>query len=223
MRYGIGCDRRRKPGRLVLRYALFVGLAAVAGVLSLVPAALARELFVTNFDGHSITVYNSTDNGNTPPLRTLIGAATQLNQPRGMLIVNGELFVTNEGSDSITVYTRTASGDTAPLRTLSGAATGLNGPRSLILDPTTDELLVANYDDDSITVHNRTASGNTPPLRTLIGAATGLNGPKDLALGPPTVVIPMLSEWALIGMAALFVGLLAIRRTRHLSTINRHR
>jgi hypothetical protein len=176
MRYGIGCDRRRKPGRLVLRYALFVGLAAVAGVLSLVPAALARELFVTNFDGHSITVYNSTDNGNTPPLRTLIGAAT-----------------------------------------------GLAAPDGLVLDLINDELLVANNDNSSVTVHNRTASGNTPPLRTLIGAATGLNGPKDLALGPPTVVIPMLSEWALIGMAALFVGLLAIRRTRHLSTINRHR
>lgn len=85
MQYGVGCARR-KTGRLVLGYALFVGLAAIAGIVSLASAAFAQELFVTNFDGDSITVYNRTDNGNVAPLRTIVGAATGLNGPKDIAL-----------------------------------------------------------------------------------------------------------------------------------------
>jgi len=219
MRYGVGCVQHWKTGRSALRYALFIGLAAVAGVLSLVPAAFAQELFVTNFDGDSITVYKRTDSGNTAPLRTLVGAATGLDGPDGLVLdlINNELLVANNDINSITVYKRTDSGNTAPIRTLVGAATGLNFPRDLAVDLTNNELFVSNIGNNSITVYNRTDSGDTAPLRTLVGAATGLNGPKELAVSPSG--IPTLSEWAQIGMAALLVGggLLAVRRNGRLS------
>jgi 6-phosphogluconolactonase (cycloisomerase 2 family) len=159
------------------------------------PDALAldltnNELFVANgltsFNaqpfGNFVRVYSRTASGKTAPLRTLSGAATGLQDPRGLALdaTNDELFVANQDGNSVTVYSRSANGNTAPVRTLSGPATGLVFPRSLALDLTNNELLVENR--DSVTVYSRTASGNTAPLRTLSGPATGISGPRGLAL-----------------------------------------
>ena len=89
-----------------------------------------EELFVTNGNTDSITVYARTANGNTSPLRAIQGAATGLNGPRGLFVdtFNNELLVANDTNNSITVYSLSANGNTAPLRTLLGAATGLSLP-----------------------------------------------------------------------------------------------
>jgi hypothetical protein len=172
---------------LAFGLATFVGIAGEQA-----PAWAQEELFVTNTAPvNSITVYNRTAVGNSGPIRALIGAATGLTAPVGLVVdtVNNELVVGNFNNHSITVYNRTASGNTAPLRTLSGAATVLDGPSGIFVDTINNELVVANASGPggfgpSITVYSRTASGNTAPLRRLSGAATGLSSAFGVAIDP---------------------------------------
>ncbi|MDE2485307.1 MAG: hypothetical protein KGL32_08720, partial [candidate division NC10 bacterium] len=162
--------------------ALVLGLAALLGTASRLPAAWAQdELFVTNCGTNSVLVFTRTASGNTAPLRTLQGAATGLSCPHGLAVdqVNNELLV--ENANSITVYPRTASGNTAPLRTL--VPTGLN-IGNLFVDPVNNELVVTDFVGPSVAVFTRTASGNTAPLRTLQGAATGLGSPQAVVVDP---------------------------------------
>jgi len=161
-------------------------LVALLGGLLGAPPAGASELFVSNIGNSTITVYDRTASGNTPPLRTLGGAATGLNEPASVVLdlVHDELFVVNElppGSPSITVYSRTASSNTAPLRTLSLPPME---PVGLALDPVNDELFVSNQLGNSVAVYSRTASGAAAPLRTLMTGATTGRDPGGLAVDP---------------------------------------
>ncbi len=99
-----------------------------------------NELFVANFFGTpspTVTVYPRTWSlSNTPPTRTLAGAATGLTSPNGIALdlTNNELFVSNSASPySVTVFPRTWSlSNTPPTRTLTGAVnTGLSSPTGL--------------------------------------------------------------------------------------------
>jgi len=166
------------------------------------------EVLVANFGGLAgaeeegptpgrITVYSRTANGDAAPLRTISGAATGLQNPRGLAVdtVNNQILVVNvdgNGTDgpphppTITVYSRTANGNIAPVRTISGAATALQSPIGLAVDTGNNEVLVANFGGSdteglpllpAITVYGRTASGNAAPLRVITGPATALSGP----------------------------------------------
>ena len=109
-----------------------LGLALLVGVVGHVAPAWAQdELFVTNQDSNSVTVYFRTADGDVTPVRTLSEGLTGLSDPSGLFVdtVNNELFVANLGNDSVTVYSRTASGDTGPTRTLSGGDTDLSDPQ----------------------------------------------------------------------------------------------
>jgi 6-phosphogluconolactonase (cycloisomerase 2 family) len=158
-------------------------LTLLGGLLGAVAVEAQDELFVGNFNGNSVTVYSRTAGGNTPPLRTLFGAATGMSSPQGLALdtINNELIVANAGH-AITVYARTASGNTPALRAISGGSTGLSSPRGVAVDLTNNEIVVANFNTSSVTVYSRTANGNVAPLRTLSGASTGLALPRGLAL-----------------------------------------
>src|SRR5690349_10364966 len=91
---------------IVLAAALFLGAR--------IEIAWAQgELFVTNQNANSVTVYARTANGDVAPLRTISGAATGLNLPEGLAVdsVNNELVVANVGGNSITVYAWSANGN----------------------------------------------------------------------------------------------------------------
>ncbi len=157
--------------------------SGLAGAFALIIDTVNDELAVlTPNGGGVVTVYARTANGDVAPLRTISGAATQMDTPRGLAldVANGEFYVANF-NDSVTVYPRTASGNAAPSRTLVGAATGLSAPRGLVVDNANNELIVANL-FNSITVYPRTASLNTAPLRTISGPATGLDTSYGVAL-----------------------------------------
>jgi hypothetical protein len=66
-----------------------------------------------------VTVYPRTASGNVAPLRTITGAGTMLDGPRGVAVDvrNNELIVANRAGFSITVYARTANGNAGPIRT----------------------------------------------------------------------------------------------------------
>lgn len=165
-------------------YAL---LTVVVGLLiSETASGQGGEVFVANGGSNSITVYSRSANGNTVPLRTIIGAATGLNSPSALVVDStyNEVFVVNQGAipPTVTVYSRFANGNVAPVRVLTGAATGLDGPNAVALDLTNNELLVLNNIGLSVTVYQRAAAGNTAPLRTLTGLSTGLSDPRGLAV-----------------------------------------
>jgi hypothetical protein len=167
------------------RMALIAALTGAGVLIEGLPlrAAWAQvevEVFVTNFLGHSVTVYSRTANGNVAPLRIIRGPATGLLNPAGLAVdtVNNEILVAN--IRSITVYRLMACGNAVPLRTIIGALTELAQPIGLAVDTVNDEVLVAN--ENSITVYNRTASGNVAPKRIISGPATGLLNPAGLAV-----------------------------------------
>ena len=142
-----------------------------------------------------ITVYSRLADGDAAPLRTISGAATGLQNPRGLTLdtVNDEVLVTNVGGNeiegppqppTITVYRRTANDNAAPLRTIGGAATRLQNPVGLAVDTMNNEVLVANFGGSdpegpapTITLYDRTASGNAAPPRVIEKPAAELNGP----------------------------------------------
>jgi DNA-binding beta-propeller fold protein YncE len=153
---------------------------------SATPAVLAKEeIFVANGFGNSITVYRRTATGNTAPKRNLVGAATGLNGPSGVVVdeLNNELIVVNASMPySITVYPRLATGNTAPLRTITGASTLLNVPRGVAVDAVNNEIIVVNRSGFAVNVYSRTASGDAAPLRRIVGGLTQLSNPTGVAL-----------------------------------------
>ncbi len=110
-----------------------------------------RNLYVANAPpANSITVYPPGVGGfwaspaaNVPPLRTISGGSTGLDNPWGVALdAAGNLYVSNAPANSITVYGRGAGGppgssaaNVAPLRTISGANTGLSNPYLIFLRP----------------------------------------------------------------------------------------
>ena len=166
---------------------LFHCALALLALASTRASVAQEELFVTNSNSNSVTVYSRTASGNTAPIRILAGPATGLAGPSGILVdtVNEELVVANLALPySVTVYPRTASGNVAPLRTITGAGTMLDGPRGVAVDVQNNELIVANRAGFSITVYARTANGNAGPIRTIGGNQTGLSNPWGVVLDP---------------------------------------
>lgn len=128
----------------------------------------ANELYVTNSNTDSITVYDlsaiTTGNNDVKPIRTIQGSQTGqgdhtgLGTPCGVYVdaANQEIAVANNSANSITFYNRLDSGNVYPSRTISGTATGLNGPIGLaLLGNGLDEIVVANDKNNALTIHKR--------------------------------------------------------------------
>ena len=127
------------------------------------------------FEQPSVRVYRGLADGNTAPIRTLQGKATQLAWPMGIDVSRprNELAVANYGTSSILIFSRTADGDTAPVRTLGGDRTGIVGPVAVGFDHKNDEIWVANYGDHTAVVFDADAAGNVAPKRTIRNAPAG--------------------------------------------------
>lgn len=129
-----------------------------------------------------VTPVAAWDDGDTAPIKTLIGASTGLSSPNEVALDdNGLMYVPNAFNNTVTVYTANWSdGDTAPIKTLSGASTGLNGPQGVAFD-SSGRMYIANAANDSVTVYVANwSNGDTAPIKTLVGGATGLDNPNGL-------------------------------------------
>jgi len=151
----------------------------------------ADQIGVTNRGNHSVAFYDRSAFNDVPPVRTLIGPATLLNEPTGAVLsmnqadhTQDELFVASQGNNSISVFSRSSSGNSAPLRTISGLFTGLNSPEGVAVDAANSELVVANSGNHSVTFYDRLASQDALPLHSIIGSQTGLSQPSGIALRP---------------------------------------
>ena len=78
-------------------------------------------------------MFSRTASGNTPPLRMITGAATQLSWPVGIYVdtTRDEIGVASYDGNAIQVFSRTADGNVAPIRVISGPSTLLAGPTGL--------------------------------------------------------------------------------------------
>ena len=152
-----------------------------------------HEVYVTDFSNHAIHVYARTANGTgVAPLRTIAGAATQLNGPFGLFVdtAHDELFVAESGDDKVLAFPRTANGNVAPIRRLQNGTlddTGFFSPLGVFVDSVHDELFVSvtKLHTDAIIVFNRTANSDLAvPIRQF---ATGFNSfPEGLFVNPAT-------------------------------------
>ncbi|MBI2817192.1 MAG: hypothetical protein HYX72_09660 [Acidobacteria bacterium] len=127
------------------------------------------------YEPPSISVYPIQASGDTPPLRTIQGARTQLNWPSHLSVdeEHGEVYVANDGDDSILVFRVTDRGNVAPIRVLKGPNTQIKNPSGVFVDAVNDELVVSNMGNHRATVYGRTASGDAAPIRTIRTAPEG--------------------------------------------------
>jgi DNA-binding beta-propeller fold protein YncE len=139
------------------------------------------------FEMPSINIYARGASGNTPPLRVIKGAKTQLNWPSHVAVheERGEIFVANDADDSVLVFRETDRGDVAPIRVIKGPRTKVRNPTGLTLDVKNGELWVASMGNYTAAVFPITANGNIAPLRQIRG---GPPNQMALMIGNPGAV-----------------------------------
>lgn len=140
------------------------------------------RLFLADSAANAIHIYDnaSTLNLKVASTRTIVGAATLLDQPSGVGVdAVGKLVVANAGG-SITVYVNAAatSGNIAPSVTISGASTTLSAPSQIAVNKSTTlvEVFLAKLNGGNVPVFSDLGAkqGNIAPTRNITGAATGL-------------------------------------------------
>jgi hypothetical protein len=124
------------------------------------------------FEPPSISVYPTTADGDTAPLRTIQGPKTQLDWPGAMSVDagTGDLYVANDVGQSIIVFHRTDQGDVAPARVIKGPKTHLSYPAGVFVDSKNKEVWASNLGNSSATVYPVMANGDVAPLRIIRGA-----------------------------------------------------
>jgi hypothetical protein len=152
------------------------------------PVAASNDLlYIGNQGTNSITVYHHDAQGNTPPLYTIAGPNTQLNNP-GQLSEDaaGNLYVAN--GPSVLVFAHGAHGNVAPIRKISGPATGIVSVWGVTVDKTTGKIFVLSevpnvqefHPDTTLMRFPPNANGNATPFAI---EPTGLNvdGPTEIS------------------------------------------
>jgi len=91
------------------------------------------ELVVANFgwDTNAIQIWPSAQNGGAAPVRSIIGANTELSSPRGVTVCTntGEYMAISRNDNAINIYPAGTNGDVAPTRRIIGGNTNLDSPR----------------------------------------------------------------------------------------------
>lgn len=152
-------------------YTLTVTNGLGEKVTKSVSVTTKKEMFVTNYDGNNILVFDADAQGDVPPKRILeLGTGVE-----GIVSVVGqgdELFIANEyGSSGISVVDIASEGPVTPKRRITGATTGITN--AYIISLAGGELFVADR-TASVRVFDAAGTGNIAPKRKIEGAATKL-------------------------------------------------
>lgn len=141
-------------------------------------------LYVANY-GQKLTIYPTTANEDTAPVRVIAGQKTLLVGPEAVAVDSqGNTYVSNGENGAcqtcITVYAPHARGNVAPIRFICGPRTEITFPVGLAFD-SADNLYVANGLND-VLVFAAGASGDVAPIRVIKGPLTQLIQPEGIAL-----------------------------------------
>lgn len=163
----------------------------------------SRELYVSDFWGQAIRVYN-TLSGDPAPVRSI--TSSSLGQPRHLVLVpqHNELIVITSQL-FISTYALDANGTPAQVRQIGAfpnPISGLDNPSGLAYNPATDEIYVGDYyvDGEAVTraevrVFPRTASGDVAPTRIIAGSNTLMGTyTVDLEFNPVNSEIYVLTD-----------------------------
>jgi len=146
------------------------------------------KVYVSNFNGNTITVYAAGASGDDAPIATLAGPSTVLQRPEGLAFDGaGRLYVVNDigpGAGTVTVYAAGPTGNAAPITTIGGPSTGLDNPWGVAVDAT-GRIYVSNPGATSILIYAAGAAGDVAPVATIAGPSTGLNKPLGIVLDAP--------------------------------------
>ena len=159
----------------------------------------AGNIYVANESGGpgglgSVTIYPAASYGVGPPIATIAGDNTGLNNPLEIAVEpHGNIFVLNSDY-SITVYPAGSSGDVTPNATFNIDRSGKNSPAGIAVDADGD-VFVANQSGaecyqqtcyqtspDSIAIYRAGSHGNTEPSAVIVGANTQLATPSAIAV-----------------------------------------
>lgn len=153
--------------------------------------ASENVLYVADFWGQAIRVYDARANAGPAPLRTM--NSPPLGQVRAVRIDRGnDEMVAIASLRTICTWPRLAAGpDVSPTRQIpwgGNTSSQLNNPGGLALNRRHGEIVVGDYKDDSaagypnrILVYSRLANGSAAaPLRVIEGSATQLGGRSNV-------------------------------------------
>ncbi|MDC4225126.1 MAG: hypothetical protein MPW15_13080 [Candidatus Manganitrophus sp.] len=147
------------------------------------------EVYIANnpiSGSRNIAVYDLKNLTNTTPIRTIIGANTQLVSPFGLFIDTERdiLYVTDIGSHTVLAFEEASgkSGDIAPDRVLSSqtlpSSDKLSTPTAPFMNVEKDRLFLINRGNDSIYIYDHASdtelTGEVAPNRKLVGDETQL-------------------------------------------------
>jgi len=150
-------------------------------------------LYVADFWGKAIRVYDARASGNVAPLRTM--NSPQLGQARAVRVDRAhDEMVVFAGGCCIYTWPRLADGDNVnPIRRIpwggnNVSASQLNNPAGLALNRRRGEIVVGDYKNDSdagypnrILIYSRLADGyGVTPLRVIEGPNTQLGGGSNV-------------------------------------------
>lgn len=146
----------------------------------------SQELFVGDFQGQAIRVYNANANGDVAPLRTITSPG--LGQPRDFIVdtAHDELIVIAFLS-FVNTYPLSANGVVGASRQIErggaqGSLTRIDNPTGIALVPSVDQIALGDYSQPGgvgdatgeILFFARTANGAGAPARDITGPATDL-------------------------------------------------
>jgi hypothetical protein len=143
------------------------------------------EIYVGDFNGQAIRVFDARATGDRPALRTITSGS--MGQVREIVVdaVHDELHAITLLA-FVSTYPRGANGATPATRTIAwgglpNSQTRIDNPSGLVLLPAQDQLAVGDYEQfgmepasAEILFFARTQNGDGPPVRDLQGAATQL-------------------------------------------------
>jgi sugar lactone lactonase YvrE len=151
----------------------------------------------------SVTVYAPNADGDAAPIRTILGAKTELNRPRGIAVdPRGTVYVAHTAELPVLAFSPGASGNVAPVRQIGrremvtwSSTTGFSGsrdpaegqlPTAVALDPHGRVHVTSGdspFSGGTAAVYDTAAATPGPPWRVIAGRATGLGGVSGIAVG----------------------------------------
>lgn len=139
------------------------------------------NIYVSNSDTNTITVYPAGSNGDAVPTRVIAGSATGLDAPAQIAVDSqGALYVANYYNNSVIVFAPGANGNVYPVTDIVGPNTTLKNPAGVGFD-SAGNIYASSESSNAIAVFAPGSQGNVAPIRTIVGRKTQL-WPTQLAL-----------------------------------------
>jgi hypothetical protein len=122
-------------------------------------------LAVVTYGGTRVDFYPADADGVTAPVRSIVGAATQITSPSSVRVANDGTVLVTTYEDEVLVFAPGANGNVAPRQRIAGGLTTLHYAEDAALDAA-GRIHVANAETNVVSVFAAGANGNVAPIRS---------------------------------------------------------